>query len=179
MLFKVIQVTKLKVKIPTNNQFSAPIIVKTSAITDNTLNVFLKVASSLFNCTCSMSSKKQNIQTNRHAYKRDRNGNCNSKAEKKMKKRQVLKFNADELCQTHYKKQHARTFKSKKGTSTKLQTKCNSFFCRKRQCETNTDCLADNYKTGWRLLLHKKTLWAKPSTCETCIAQSFAYVNTT
>ena len=48
-----------------------------------------------------------------------------------MKKRQVLKFNADELCQTHYKKQHAQTFKSKKGTSTKLQTKCNSFFAEK------------------------------------------------
>lgn len=94
-----------------------------------------------------------------------------------MKKRQVLKFNADELCKTHLKKQHARTFKSKKVTGTKLQTKCNSFFCRKRQCETNTDCLADNYKTFDGCYCTKKTLWAKPSACETCIAQSFSCVN--
>ena len=48
-----------------------------------------------------------------------------------MKKRQVLKFNADELCQTHYKRQHAQTLKSTKGTSTKLQNKMQLFFAEK------------------------------------------------
>ena len=51
--------------------------------------------------------------------------------QKKMKKRQVLKFNADELCKTHYKRQHARTLKSTKGTSTKLQNKMQLFFAEK------------------------------------------------
>ncbi len=67
-----------------------------------------------------------------------------------MKKRQVLKFNADELCQTHYKKQHARTFKSKKGTSTKLQTKCNSFFAEKDS--------AKQTPTAWRTITKHLTV---------------------
>ena len=48
-----------------------------------------------------------------------------------MKKRQVLKFNTDELCKTHLKKQQTQTFKSTKGTSTKLQNKMQLFFAEK------------------------------------------------
>lgn len=78
-----------------------------------------------------------------------------------MEKRQVLKFNADELCKTHLKKQQTQTFKSKKRDKHEITNKMQLFFCRKRQCETNTDCLADNYKTFDGCYCTKKTLWAK------------------
>ena len=51
----VIQVTRLKSKIPTSNQFSAPLIVSTSAITENTLNVLFTLEILLVSCAFSMS----------------------------------------------------------------------------------------------------------------------------
>ena len=71
-----------------------------------------------------------------------------------------------------------------KGQARNYKTKCNCF-CRKRQCQTNTNCLANNYKTVWRVKdksfcsFCNKRRAKKLPTCETCIALSFACVNTT
>ncbi len=48
-----------------------------------------------------------------------------------MEKRQVLKFNADELCKTHLKKQQTQTFKSKKRDKHEITNKMQLFFAEK------------------------------------------------
>ena len=69
-----------------------------------------------------------------------------------------------------------------KGQARNYKTKCNCF-CRKRQCQTSTNCLANNYKTVRRVkdksfcsFCNKRRAKNLP-TCETCIAQSFSCVN--
>ena len=66
----------------------------------------------------------------------------------------------------HISKSNKRKLSNQqKGQARNYKTKCNCF-CRKRQCQTNTNCLANNYKTVWRVKDKSFCRFCNKPTCE-------------
>ena len=124
-------------------------------------------------------AKNKIYKTNRHTYKRDRNGNCNSKAEKRWKNVRFWNLTPMNFAKHISKSNKRKLSNPQKGQARNYKTKCNCFLQKKTVRNRQNRLMVCNYKTFDGCYCTKKRRAKKLPTCETCIAQSFACVNTT